>query len=147
MMPTIQKVLILCQGNVCRSPMALGFWRQAYPHHQVDSAGLGAMVGHPAQPFAVQVAAALGADISEHIAKQVSETMLKEADLVLVMSRRQQSYCHEKFPWTRGKVMRIGHFEGYDIDDPMGLSHATFERVALQLQLCVSTWRNYEQNN
>ena len=63
----MKTILFVCTGNVCRSPMAEGIFRQATRgrgDYRVMSAGLGACDGQPPSPYAVQAVKELGIDIS-----------------------------------------------------------------------------------
>ncbi len=51
-MSALATLLVVCVGNICRSPMAQALFRARLPGVDVQSAGLGALVGHPAEPFA-----------------------------------------------------------------------------------------------
>ena len=44
----INHILVVCIGNICRSPMAEYFLRQQYPHLKIESAGISGLVGHAA---------------------------------------------------------------------------------------------------
>lgn len=83
------RVLVVCTGNTCRSPMAAGALRQALgPDAErviVESAGTSAWEGQPATEPSVRVADASGVDISRHRSRRVTPEMLRAADLVLVM--------------------------------------------------------------
>jgi protein-tyrosine phosphatase len=114
----IRNILFLCIGNICRSPMAEGLFRQAMPAKAVCSAGIHAMVGDPADPLAVQLMRERGIDIGEHRAQQVAEWMVKEADLIMVMDREQKQFIERRFPNAAGKVWRLGEHGGYDVPDP-----------------------------
>ena len=106
----LDRVLIVCVGNICRSPMAEGLLRARIRHRpgfQVSSAGVGALVGHPADPLAVELMAARGIDITGHRARQVTQEMLAAVDLVLVMEKGHQDEVHRMSPQSRGKVHRI----------------------------------------
>ena len=122
-------ILLLCTGNVCRSPMAEGLLRQSLPVHELFSAGLCAQEGAPADPLAVELMWQLGVDISAHRARPLCSWMMREADLVLTMERAQQHFVQRRFPSAAAKVERLG---GPDIPDPYGLGLPAFQQ-ALQL--------------
>ena len=83
----IRHILVVCVGNICRSPMAEALLRDALREQQditVESAGLGALVDHPASEHAVTLMRERGLDISGHRARQITPDMVHAADLVLV---------------------------------------------------------------
>ena len=133
-------ILVVCMGNICRSPMAEGLLRTKLPHTQVSSAGLNAVVGDPAQPHAVDAMKELGIDISAHKARQITPELVAAAELVLVMSSGQKNELEARYSWARGRVFRIGEWDRFDIDDPMGASPATFLRVRQLLEQTCNTW-------
>ena len=106
--------------------MAEGLLRQALPGKNVLSAGIGAMVGHPADPFAHQLMMEQGIDISAHRAQALTTKMVSEADMVLTMDTEQKRYIEKKYPTARGKVFRLGEFSNYDIADPYRKDLNTF---------------------
>lgn len=85
-------VIVVCTGNVCRSPIAEGLVRRATEHRAVSvpitvsSAGTAGWEGSPATPEAVEAAAERGVDISGHIATRLRPGMAADADLVLCMA-------------------------------------------------------------
>ena len=85
-----QNILVICQGNICRSPVAEAMLKQALPHKQVQSAGLTAMVDHGAEPTAAEIATAAGLDVSAHKARQLDSDIIQWADLILTMSQHQR---------------------------------------------------------
>jgi protein-tyrosine phosphatase len=129
------RVLVVCVGNICRSPMAEGLLRARLaerPRFQVSSAGLAALAGHPADPWAVELMAERGIDISSHRARQVTPEMLSACDLVLVMEKGHEDEVHRMAPQARGKVHRIGRFGNRDVPDPYRQGRDAFaESLAL----------------
>ncbi len=115
----IQNILVICLGNICRSPMAEGMLKKRYPDKQIASAGLREITaGWSADPFSIRVMRENGIDISRHRARVLTADMLKKADLVLTMEKEQSEIVKYSFPNYRGKIMRIGEFGDYDVPDP-----------------------------
>ncbi len=85
-------VIVVCTGNVCRSPIAEGLLRHATEHQvvgapiTVSSAGTAGWEGSPAMTEAVEAAAERGVDIAGHVATQLRPGMAADADLVLCMA-------------------------------------------------------------
>jgi protein-tyrosine phosphatase len=83
------RVLIVCTGNTCRSPMVAGaLRRQLGPDTDrvvVESAGTAAWEGQPATEPTLRIAARDGVDLSEHRSRRLTRSLVREADLVLVM--------------------------------------------------------------
>ena len=114
----MQHILVLCIGNICRSPMGEAMLRMALPGKTVRSAGLGALIGKPADPLAVQLMAEQNVDITEHRAQLISLTMVTQADLILVMDFEQKRHVETHYMSARGKVFRLGEAAKADIPDP-----------------------------
>lgn len=114
----MQNILVLCIGNICRSPMGEAMLRAALPGKTVRSAGLGALIGKPADPLSVQLMAEQGVDITAHRAQQISPAMVAQADLILVMDLEQKRHVETQYMGARGKVFRLGEAAKEDIPDP-----------------------------
>ena len=134
------QLLVICVGNICRSPYAAACLQVAHPAAQVISAGLGALIDHPADPLVQQLAAEQGLDLSRHVARQVLAEQVREADLVLTMSLGQQQELITRFPFARGRVFRLGHWIGQDIPDPYQHPETVHRQVQAQIREGVATW-------
>jgi protein-tyrosine phosphatase len=97
-------VIVVCTGNVCRSPIAEGLMRRATEHRTVgapitvSSAGTAGWEGSPATPEAVEAAAGRGVDISGHVATRLRPGMPAAADLVLCMATEHRDQIASEEP-------------------------------------------------
>ncbi|MDF2462989.1 MAG: protein tyrosine phosphatase [Ramlibacter sp.] len=123
----MKSVLVLCEGNICRSPMAAALLSAAKLDLQVSSAGLGALVGRPADPMAIRLMAERGIDLQAHRAVQVTRPVCVAADLIFVMENEQRQRLETLYPEVRGRVFRL---DETDVPDPYRKSEQTF-RISL----------------
>ena len=98
--------------------MAEALLKQRYPDKVIDSAGVGALVGHPADPAALEIMTKQQLDITNHVAKQIDEKLVLKADLIFTMSDSQTKWIEERWPFCRGKTFKLGHWQDKDIADP-----------------------------
>ncbi|WP_458527200.1 low molecular weight protein-tyrosine-phosphatase [Onishia taeanensis] len=137
------RILVVCIGNICRSPVAEAMLKQRCPGKTIASAGLGALVGQGVEPTARRLAEADGLDVQDHSARQLDQEMLQQADLVLVMSDGQRRAVGELSPAALGKTMLLGHWltQGdKDIPDPYRKSGDVFTYVHQRLTQSVDAW-------
>ncbi|WP_201615682.1 low molecular weight protein-tyrosine-phosphatase [Psychrobacter urativorans] len=133
-------ILVVCVGNICRSPMAAALLMNQYPKKYIDSAGVSAVVGHSADPKAIEVMTACNIDMTNHIAKQINEALVLKADLILTMSVNQTKWIEEQWPHCRGKVFRIGHWNDKDIADPYQHDKPAFETARQDIIESLEQW-------
>jgi len=86
----INQILVVCIGNICRSPMAEGLLKRDLPKIKVSSAGLDALVGYGADPIAVEIMAEQGIDIQSHRARMLTDNLVRQSELILVMDNAQK---------------------------------------------------------
>lgn len=137
-------VLILCTGNICRSPMAAGLLQHAVQFRgrgpKVESAGLAALVGKPADPIAIELLAQRGINISAHRAMQATEEMLRQHALILVMDLAQQNYVETAWPAFHGRVFRWGHWQDFDVPDPYCRDESAFRESLDAIDRGLPVW-------
>ena len=136
-------ILIVCMGNICRSPMGEALMiRQlsAQPQMSVTSAGITALVGYPADETTQALLLEQGIDISAHRARQLTGAMLRQTDLILVMETGHKRAIEMIDPSARGKIYRLGEWGGFDIPDPYRQPRQAFEQSLQLIQRGVTDW-------
>ena len=139
----IQNILIVCIGNICRSPMAEYLLKQVYPNRFIHSAGISGLTGYPADEKAKQCMQRLGIDIESHSARKLNAKLIKQADLILVMSQNQQKYVEQQWPFAKGKTFRLGHWQSKNIADPYQHDQNVFDETCQLIQHCVADWKKH----
>jgi protein-tyrosine phosphatase len=136
----IKKIVFVCEGNICRSPMAAGLFAARSPHSNVASAGLAPLVGRGADPLAVELMADRNVDISSHVAMRLNLEHMRLAQLVLAMTQAQQKAIESMYPFSKGKVFRIGEHLDLDVADPYRQGRGAFSAALEQIELGVASW-------
>ena len=137
----IKSILVVCIGNICRSPVAERVLQAALPGIAVSSAGLGALVGHSADATATEVAAAHGVSLDGHSARQFTADLGSAHDLILVMETAHRHDVGRLAPQLLGKTMLFGHWVGAKgIDDPYRLSREFHELTFAKIATAGQAW-------
>lgn len=117
-----------------------GFMR---PGYSIESAGLAAQEGQPADACAVELMAARGIDIRSHRARQLTQDMLERASLILTMDREQQRMILDTWPATCGRVELLGRWSDISIADPYKQGRPAFETALGAIERGVSEWQHW----
>lgn len=130
----IRSVLFVCQGNVCRSPLAAAYFdfrlREQNCPIEVRSAGLDTTPGKEAHPLATAVARQNNLSLQTHVTTSLSQELVDRADLIFVMELVHGSALLQKHPEAARKVVELGYFNkglSTEIADPFGGTEADFE--------------------
>ncbi|HEY0211784.1 protein tyrosine phosphatase [Acerihabitans sp.] len=134
------KILIVCVGNVCRSPTGERLMRKYIPNKFVDSAGISALVGSEADTNAINVANEHNISLANHSAKQLTKELCRNFDLILVMEKKHIEAVCELVPEVRGKVMLFGHWTSQEISDPYHKSFEAFQATYILLDAAARKW-------
>jgi low molecular weight protein-tyrosine phosphatase len=137
------RILVVCVGNVCRSPIAACLLRHQVAGRaiQVGSAGLAALTGQPMDKFAEEVLAEHGIESADHCARQLTRELLQQHDLVLAMDKDQLASMRELAPEATGKMFLLDKWvASRDIPDPYRQRRGMFELVYTMIEQGVTAW-------
>jgi protein-tyrosine-phosphatase len=143
----LKKILFVCSGNTCRSPLAEVTARQVLPPRfgepvEISSAGTSAIEGGVASRFAIEVARAHALDLSDHRSRAVSATRVRDADLVVTMGIRHRETIGAIAPDALEYTYLLTNFSDRhdgDIPDPIGGSLETYQRIYGVIRECIES--------
>lgn len=110
------KVLFVCDGNICRSPLAAEYLRHrvvqsGLSHVVVDSAGVLGIEGCPAAKLSIEVGRDAGLDLTGHRSRGVATSDMRTADLVITMQLSQLEALDRRFPAAGQRRLLLRSFE------------------------------------
>ena len=134
----LKKVLVVCTGNTCRSPMAAGWLNRhlAGKGWAAESAGVAGWEGSPAAPEAIEVMREIGIDISKHRSRALAKPLVDDAALILAMTAGHQREIGRRFPEAAAKTRLVKSFGlggARDVADPIGLPTEAYRHTRDEL--------------
>lgn len=138
-------VLVVCTGNICRSPMGevllQDYAQRRGRNLSVKSASVLGLTGHPAHKNAIKVMDEIGLDLTKHRSQPTNEELMEWADYVLVMEFKHATKLRDRHPKQGEKIMMMGSFAGYmEIKDPLGWWKGPFKTCKDELRRCVEAF-------
>jgi protein-tyrosine phosphatase len=142
-----KSVLMVCVGNVCRSPLAEHLLRSKLSPGSgvtVASAGLRPPMGSPVHPIVEEKLQSRGLTAAGHRARQVNPELLLQHDVVLVMEPAHIELLHSIEPLARGRIFLLDHWgEQQPIPDPVRQQREAFDHVDQLIDQATSAWLSY----
>lgn len=141
--------MFVCTGNICRSAMADAYLKyllkklKMEKNVEVVSCGIEANSGENATKYAKEVIMAYGANLENHIARNISEFDLEQFDKILVMTAEHKRIVCEMVPYVAERVELLKEYmepndsQYMNIDDPWGLSLGVYKSCATEIVNCV----------
>ncbi|HUO56539.1 MAG TPA: low molecular weight protein arginine phosphatase [bacterium] len=136
-----KKILFVCTGNTCRSPMAEGLLKKMARESgwpvEVQSAGLAAFAGIPAAPEAVEACREKGVDISSHQTQPLGKNLVMESDLIVTMTLKHKEMILKKMPALENKVSTLSELAGMgveDVEDPINQPLDIYRKTLDQME-------------
>ncbi len=132
---------MVCTANVCRSPMGEGILRDMIKKQNlesfisVDSCGVWAMEDQEASELTQQVAKENHLDLSYHLSKSITPSLVDNSDLILCMSLSHKKEILNFFPSSESKVFTLKEYKKKSvppkesIDDPIGMTYNFYRRI------------------
>jgi len=144
-MNMIGSVLVVCVGNICRSPVGERLLAADLGDAiTVSSAGLGALVGEKADDRAAEVAARHGLSLDGHVARQFTSEIGRAHDLILVMEAGHRSAIARQAPELSGRCLLFDQWTGArGIADPYRKSVEFHESVFTALKAASDAWSHW----
>lgn len=139
------RVLVVCTGNICRSPMAEVLMRDYAMRRgrdmEVRSASVMGLNGKPAHRHAQSVVKEIQLDLRSHRAQPVTRELMDWSDYVLGMELNHATTLRDRYPDKDDQLLLLGTFGGYvEIADPLGGWKHKFRNTRDQLTRCVASF-------
>ena len=139
----LTSLLVVCHGNICRSPLAAALLRRALSRQEVAVASAGfSDPGRPAPAEAVAAASRYGVDLSAHRSQLLTPDRARGADLIVVMDPAQRREICDRFGRLERDVLVLGDLDPQLVDarairDPVNQPRAVFEESYARIERCI----------
>ena len=140
------KILFLCYGNICRSPLAAALAAQSLSNCEIESAGFHTAIGRKCPEKIMVVARTFGVDLSQHRSVCVSREQLQNADLIIAMDLANLAQIRKECPEALSRTTLLGLFAKparVEIADPYLADESTTKNVCLQIRAAIAAWAQY----
>ena len=144
-----KRVVFICSGNICRSPIAEAMLSAMIEKQGLDleasSAGTLGIEDHAADPDAIKAVGEEGIDLRNHRSRGVSRDIIEDAFAVIVMGPEHEEGLGARYPDTRDSIVRLWEYcpagrEAGEIEDPLGRGLDEFRRIRDVIREGLDNW-------
>ncbi len=135
-----ESILVVCTGNVCRSPIGERLLRQHLPDRHITSAGILGLEGYPADECARDVARRHGISLDGHVARRLTRRLMQGSDLIPVMEPEHLRFIAAMAPENRGSRCFLG--SGWS----RRISQTPIVKAVKRLNMCSGYWVKPAEN-
>lgn len=142
----MKKIMFVCTGNTCRSPMAQAVARDIFKKRnmniEVESRGIAVYFPAPASEESMAAVKQYGLSLSEHIATGITQQDIDQYDLILTMTSQHKAYVKKISPINvESKVFTLKEYvkeDSLDITDPYGGSLCVYKSCLEELYIYIN---------
>lgn len=146
----MKKILFVCSGNTCRSPLAEGIAKKIFQDnerhdYEILSAGSSALDGLPASSTAREVAQASSIDLSSHRARLLNRNLVNDVDLIIVMTANHRETVRVIEPSAGEYTYLLTDFsddEDGEVPDPIGAGREMYQKTFSLIEKCITNMVN-----
>lgn len=143
------RIVTICSGNICRSPMAEGILKKKLQDQDIPaaiiSAGTLGLVGHRAAEHARTAMQTWGFPIEEHRSQKISLPLLRMADHLIIMAPRHERAILQLDHALKTRIVRLWEFASQpipEIPDPVSKDYQDFIENRDLIDQCLQAWLN-----
>jgi protein-tyrosine-phosphatase/predicted ATP-grasp superfamily ATP-dependent carboligase len=132
-----KKILFVCYGNICRSPLAAALAQESLAQVEIESAGFHAATGRSCPEKMLRIAGSLRLDLAQHRSARVTSEQLLCADLVIAMDLENLDHVRTECPEALSRTTLLGLFAEpamLNIADPYEADESTTSKVCGQIR-------------
>ncbi|MNP05546.1 Low molecular weight protein-tyrosine-phosphatase YwlE [compost metagenome] len=140
----MKKIMFVCTGNICRSPMAHHYMQKRVlelgkeDEYLISSCGINAANGQSPSVNSVEVMKNYGVSLENHKSTFISDSLISEYDLIITLTKYHKNIVVSTYPELNGKVYTLKEYadpgaDYIDIDDPWGLDKTVYEDCAKEI--------------
>ena len=147
----MKKIVFVCTGNTCRSPMAEGIFKHLISKkdnlknkYDALSAGLYTCEGQRVNDYSIRALNNLGIDISNYTSLSFSRKIAQSAHLILTMTKSHRDSIIEVLPDAKKKVFTLKEYayndtdnQSINIEDPFGMPYEVYEKCSLEINKAI----------